>query len=934
MKIDLPPIVAIDVETTGLDANKDAIIEIGAVRFRGPVVEAEWSTLINPGRPIPAEITHLTGIHNEDVAGAPYLQEVYADLLDFVGNAPILGHNIKFDLGFLRRRGGFLSNPPIDTYEMAAILMPRAGRYKLGALAEALNIDLPATHRALDDARVTHVLFLALFKMAQALPIKILAEIVRQSTQLEWHGYWPFQQALRTYGRQVVQGGTPDAEAPLFRTPAVREYSPLHLPDAPRPLDVEAVAGLLMPGGLFARHMPAFEHRQEQIAMLEVVANAISENRHLMVEAGTGTGKSIAYLLPAALWAYENKTRVVISTNTINLQDQLLHKDIPAIREALGIDLRATVLKGRSNYVCPRRLENLRRHGVENIAELRVLGKVQVWMLQGGNGDRSEINLNGPDERDAWRRISAEDEGCTAETCMKRTGGTCPFYRARQAAQSAHLLIVNHALLLADMAVGNRVLPEYTHVIIDEGHHLEDAITNALSVQITAWDVERLARELGSPSTGLLARLINLGDEILEPSQGAALHHLADQAATAAFSFQNRAKQFFGMLDQFLYEMRSGQSVGAYGQQARILPATRTQPAWLDVETSWEETTRAFRPLDEALKQVVHAASEMAESELEEMEDTFSALSNLYSRIQEIYAAIEELVFKPVSEHIYWVETRASYNNLKINIAPLHTGPLMERYLWHEKDSVIITSATLTAAGEFDYIKSRLSAQDADELTLGSPFDYESSALLYIPKDIPEPADRHGHQCAIEQGLIRLCRATNGRALVLFTSYEQLQRTSRAIRPILERDQINVLEQGEGASSHALLETFRTGAQTVLLGTRAFWEGVDIPGEDLSVLVIVKLPFDVPSDPIIAARSETFEDPFYQYTIPEAILRFRQGFGRLIRTRQDRGVVVILDKRVLTKRYGKLFLESLPECTVRVDSLNNLPNAAAQWLGL
>ncbi len=936
MKTDLPTIVAIDVETTGLDSNKDAIIEIGAVRFRGPVVEEEWSTLINPGRPIPAFISRLTGIRDEMVAGAPGLREVYADLLDFVGEAPLLGHNVKFDLAFLRRPGGMLGNPAIDTYEMAAILMPRAGRYKLGALAEALGIELPATHRALDDARVTHLLFLQLFEMAQDLPLKLLAEIVRQGTQLDWNGLWPFREALRLRGRKPIHARAASNAGPLFPQRRGTSQRPLNPPpEHPVPLDIEEVVGLLTPGGAFARHFPHFEHRQEQVAMLEAVGRAISEGRHLLVEAGTGTGKSIAYLLPAALWAVQNNTRVVVSTNTINLQDQLLNKDIPDIRAALGLEsLRAAVLKGRSNYVCPRRLENLRRRGAETTDELRVMAKVLVWMQESVSGDRTEINLNGPAEREVWSRISAEDEGCTADTCLKRTGGTCPFYRARQAAQSAHILIVNHSLLLADMAVGSRVLPEYAHVIIDEGHHLESAITGALSVQITAWDIERLIREMGSTRTGQLSRLLKLGDEILQPSQGAALNHLAEQATTAAFHFQNYVKQFFGVLDQFLYEMRSGQRMGAYGQQVRILPATRTQPAWLDVETTWEEAVRRYRPLEDVLGQLVKAAGEMAESELEEMEDTFSAFSNLHNRLHEAYATIEELVFQPQPDRIYWVELRNDRRGLKINIAPLHTGPLMEKYLWHEKESVIVTSATLTAAGEFDYIKNRLYAVDAEELALGSPFDYETSALLYIPKDIPEPGDRHGHQRALEQGLIHLGRAVGGRTLVLFTSYEQLKRTSRAIRPVLDRYGISVLEQGEGASSHSLLETFRRSEQAILLGTRAFWEGVDVPGKDLSVLVIVKLPFDVPSDPIVAARSETFEDPFYQYAIPEAILRFRQGFGRLIRTRQDRGVVVIMDKRVLTKRYGKLFLESLPECTVRVDSLHNLPEAAAQWLGM
>jgi DNA polymerase-3 subunit epsilon/ATP-dependent DNA helicase DinG len=258
----------------------------------------------------------------------------------------------------------------------------------------------------------------------------------------------------------------------------------------------------------------------------------------------------------------------------------------------------------------------------------------------------------------------------------------------------------------------------------------------------------------------------------------------------------------------------------------------------------------------------------------------------------------------------------------------------MQRYLWHEKTSVILTSATLTAAGEFSYLRDRLYAEEADELALDSPFDFENSALVYIANDIPEPSDRQGHQRAVESGLINLCRATGGKALVLFTSYDQLRRTSHAIAPALAKHDILVYEQGEGASPHSLLETFRSSERAVLLGTRAFWEGVDVPGEALSVLVIVKIPFDVPSDPIIAARSETFEDPFYQYSLPEAILRFRQGFGRLIRTQYDRGIVVILDRRILTKRYGRLFLESLPQCTMHSGPLANLAGTARKWLNL
>jgi ATP-dependent DNA helicase DinG len=291
-------------------------------------------------------------------------------------------------------------------------------------------------------------------------------------------------------------------------------------------------------------------------------------------------------------------------------------------------------------------------------------------------------------------------------------------------------------------------------------------------------------------------------------------------------------------------------------------------------------------------------------------------------------------VSNPDPARIYWVEVSPDGSKLAAQIAPLHIGPLMEQYLWHEKDSVILTSATLTTNGEFDYIRNRLFADEAAELALGSPFDFETSAMLYLVNDIPEPADAANYQRSVEQVLTRLAKATNGRMLALFTSYTQLKRTSQSINPSLAADGIQVYEQGEGASANILLENFREADKAVLLGTRAFWEGVDIPGDALSVLVIVKLPFDVPSDPIVAARSETFEDPFSEYSLPEAILRFRQGFGRLIRTQSDRGVVVILDRRILSKRYGKMFIESLPECKLRVGSMTELPPAAARWLNL
>jgi DNA polymerase-3 subunit epsilon/ATP-dependent DNA helicase DinG len=922
-------IVALDLETTGLDPAQDAVIEIGAVRFRGPRVEAEWSTLVNPGRPLPPYITQLTGISDAMVGGAPRLSRVLPQLIDFVGDLPLLGHNLAFDLRFLERHTPFRQNAAMDTYDLASVILP-TGRYRLATLAQSLGVVPRAVHRGLEDARTTQQIFVRLLERAAELPPQVLGEIVELGANLDWGAGLAFEMAA-DLANLPEQAPPPHPSPKRGKPPA--GLTPLEPRETPAPVPPDEAADYLEPGGGLARLQPGYEHRSQQIRMTRAVAEALSSGKHLLVEAGTGTGKSMAYLIPSFLWAVRNGRRVVVSTNTINLQDQLIRKDIPLLQRLLGEEVRAAVLKGRSHYLCPARFEALRRMRPRTAEEMRVLAKVLVWLARGGTGERVDLSLGGPGEMMAWTRISAESEECTLDACLERTGGACAFYAARTQAEAAHVLVVNHALLMADIQSGNRVLPEYRHLIIDEGHHLEAATTSGMTVRVNEGDLSRTLRDLiGSPNA-LFPEAASVARRAMGPAEARSLTKMIQALEAAARESLQAWSAVFVCLAGFLAGLHGESADNGYNLQIRILPSLRALPAWSAVEVAWDETRPLITHIADGAAELAEALSGFGDGSSTSAGDIAGALRGSVRALRETADLFERFVFKPDAGTIYWADLAADRRRVSVNAAPLAIGPLVERHLWNEKDSIVLTSATLTTAGEFDYLKARLHAASADELALGSPFDFETSTLLYLVNDIPEPGERMAYQQGVERGLIALARATSGRTLVLFTSNDQLRRTARALSDPLTQNGITLYEQGEGVSRHALLESFRSDARAVLLGTRSFWEGVDVPGEALSVVVMVRLPFDVPTDPIVSARSETYDSPFEQYSLPEAILRFRQGFGRLIRTKSDRGAVVILDRRILTKRYGPLFLKSLPTCTQRQGPLREAPREVARWLG-
>ena len=932
----MPQIVALDIETTGFDPNNDKIIEIGAIRFNHNRIEKEWSSLINPGCTIPLPITQLTGITNQMVKNAPIINDVIDSFNDFVGDYPVLGHNIKFDLSFLKKINPFKYNDIIDTYELASVLMPSTTSYNLGALAKELGVILVGNmHRALFDAKLTHAVYTKLYEKSQQLPPELLTLFIKFGNQFDWGANYVFAEIHKTLkqGRAFNFTSSLNQFVKIDKN-LISHSNPLIPNETLQSIDPDEVAEILENTGAFSKYFEKYERRSQQIEMLRSITSALSNSQHLMVEAGTGIGKSFAYLIPATIWATKNNTRVVISTNTINLQDQLINKDIPDLKNALGINFNVSVLKGKSNYLCPSRIENLIKIGPKSSEEMRILAKILVWLNIGGKGDRSEINLNGPIENEIWINLSARSETCKHETCLQKFGGACPFFQARQASQESHLVIVNHALLLADFVTGNRIIPDYSYLIVDEAHHLESSTTNSLSYEITQREITMILRELGGISSGVLGYFLSHCKNLLKPPNATKVKDIIQTCSDLSFQLEKYNTQFFGLLHHFLEDQRDGKPLGFYSQRERITHATRTIPIWDNIENEWSNFYDVMSSLLNQIDGIIKSIADLEGISHDVLEETIGNLGSIYQRLEEVVINTNGLIAKPQNDIIYWIDLDPNRKILSLHAAPLNIGPLMQKYLWHEKESVILTSATLTTNGEFDYIRNRLFAEDADDLILGSPFDFENSALLFIPNDIPDPSDTLNYIRSVANVIISVGIATQGRLMALFTSYTQLKQISKMISEPLQKHNIEVLEQGGGASSNTLLENFRNSDSTVLLGTRSFWEGVDIPGEALSALVIAKLPFDVPNDPIIAARSETFDDPFGEYQIPEAILRFRQGFGRLIRTETDKGIVILLDKRVITKRYGRYFIDSLPDCTVKIGTLLDAPKIAVKWLNI
>lgn len=924
-------LVFLDLETTGLNPETDEIIEIGAVIVRDGQITDRFSTLVKPRGSVPFRITRLTGITDEMLSTAPGFDQVAVPLREFLGELTIAGHNVSFDISFLNRKLGIpLYNPVLDTMDLFQVTLPRAAGYRLEGISISLGINTGEAHRALNDAEAACLAFYKCHEFLDSLDSEILSRLYELNRGRDWQ----FSQYLADYITGVLSRFPGSKSA--FPFAYLRDTLPSEgslfggRADGPRPVwDALSLKRFLEPAGPFAQKIPGYMFRPGQVDMMETVAEGFQENRHMIIEAGTGTGKSLAYLLPAISWATANGKKVVVATHTINLQEQLWNKDLPLIRDITGLSFSAALVKGRNNYLCLRRWESILKDAAAlEDREILFYMKVLVWLTQTTSGDRSELNIQ-PSQHPFWKGISSEQDTCLGPVCPW-FNKQCFVSKARRAAELADILVVNHSLLLTDVKLQNRLLPAFEYLIIDEAHHLEDSATEQLGWVIS---MNSLRQNLFSLTRGFktghspglfnqLKHAVRNNSDIFAGTETEKLDLLVNEAFERVHKIQESVSELADLAKTWA-SGENGEADPDSCLAVRVKDIHRSSGAWVHFMSAKDNFTGRAA----SLKQNVRKICALIEDGGCKRPKLFSSLQKdleyHLNYLEEVNTNINNFFDGPC-DHVFWIEADSGpVADVKLRSAPVSVGKLLNEYLFQTKRSTLLTSATISVDSDFAHFIRRVGLDGFPQEKLvqrqiPSPFDYDRQALLCIIRDIPDPAAVEDSEFIeyITPIIGDLCRIFAGRTLVLFTSHRMLKEVYLKVRPDLETSGITLLGHKIDGGRSRLIEEFRKNNKTVLFGASSFWEGVDLAGDLLKCVVLVRLPFAPPTSPIVEARVEELQkvsrDAFYSYIVPEAVIRLKQGFGRLIRTEGDEGIIVVLDRRIVDKRYGRKFLNSLP----------------------
>lgn len=928
--------VALDIETTGLDSSIHNIMEIAAIRFKQGRYSDEFSCFIKQDKPLPLSIKQLTGINDEDLENGEDLVAALQNLKEFVGDDYLVCHNSPFDIGFIdahleKLQIEVLNNMVFDTLELARIYLPFIANHKLITVCEFLEIDLKGAHRAIHDAKATAEVFVKLLDFIEEHITITLNRKLFQLSQMAMpqSGLEYLLDLILKHQKQEKR----TRKRPYFFRNNWIEHSPAHS----QSYEIDSIFGK---EGVFAGNFPAYEHREGQIEMAYEVLNAFQNDEFLVVEAGTGVGKSLAYLIPALMISKELGVKIIISTNTKNLQEQLFYKDLPLVQDSVSIPFKATLLKGRGNYVCERRWQESVSHMLRRFSpfEARVFLYLLVWHYFTLSGDISE-NTSFSSKRHAgvWKSLVADGLFCYGKRCEYYN--RCFLMSIRRKAEQSNLVIINHYLLLADLQAENSVLGKYEYLIVDEAHNLPHIAPSELGISLSFADFNRYFSQLFAVKTkyqsGMLADLkAALVKSELPKDRVIKIHSEIDKACGNIQTVSSELQNFFMMVSKYVQEHGSYKKYRIRNDSTNFL-----QEHIGGINQKLASISADLNKLHGILKEIDESAIPRYEIFTEHFAEAIESIDRYYE-------ILETLSLPDYLNYAFWVNGGTSdkysqYPDSIINYAPLNIEEILYDKLYSRLSSLVMTSATLAIRGAFKYFTSRMGLdamreeRAVQECIVKSSFSYKDQALVIVASFLPTRADKR----FIFQSSEMIDKAVDYSQLgtmVLFTSYNDLNTVYDNLGQSWYEKNISTYVQGKGTSRSEMLNEFRKKKNAVLLGTNSFWEGVDIPGESLSILVLFKLPFMVPSEPIVEAYLEKLQaenkNPFMNYMLPNALLRYKQGFGRLIRTNTDKGIVLVLDSRISTKEYGRYFIETIPAETVIAKTPEEVIDKIGHWL--
>lgn len=940
----LDTFVTIDIETTGLNPRSSEIIEIGAVRVVDGEVEERLHTYVRPVGDLPDEIARLIDVSRADLAEAPRWGNAAGELRSFVSTLPMIAYAGRFEARFL----GAQTTIPVDDNlagirDLARALLPDVADHRPETLAAYFEVESTAEHKSLREAEELAGIYLGLVAELRALPLATKQQMLRL---LSGTGS-DLLPILVDIGNEAASedapisaGLRPPAGEDLFRRE--KEDSFLTREATSDPIDLDEIEQAFRPDGRFAKRTSGYEHREQQVEMARAVGDAFNCGRILAVEAGTGVGKSLGYLAPAIAYATKNHARVVVSTNTKNLQEQLFAKDLPHLAEALDDPFRYALLKGRGNYICLNRWSSCMANldAALSLDERIAALPLVVWSTRTKSGDISEHGGFDPARAGSlWAKICSDSGFCRSQKC--KTNGRCYANNVRKQALKAHLVVVNHSLLFSDLSTENGILGEYEHLIVDEAHNVERVAAQYLGRELNIWRVKNLCDQLRSPgltNTGTLPALkhwMNLGE--LKDAEVKGFETGIGGAEAAVEDLWMNAQAFFQDLTRSA-RARSGNARNRYTEKIRYRP---DDDPFSEVRETLGALSDAAQQTGQRLQNLSNWMKDLKDDAFPNQDDIKNELDARVTDCGDLLDDIGDLTDPAYEGWVYWMElpTREDSADTRLFSAPLRIAEQLDEALYGRMQTIVFTSATLGIRGKLVYFLRRMGLEHEDgdrvqSLCLGSPFDYERQALVCTTPFMPSPKDPQ-FQDAVDAVVRDLAVEVNRGTLVLYTSYSMLNKTYAALKLDLTSRDTLLLAQGKDGSRQHITERFKENRSSVLLGTDSFWEGVDLPGDALEILGIVRLPFAVPSEPLVEAHMEELQkqgkDPFLHYSVPEAILKFRQGFGRLIRNATDRGVVIVLDNRVQASRYGKAFLESLPAPARAFTSRDELIQTICRW---